>query len=97
MRVCLSRLPADASERGKKISDDIFGDLDVENTCSDGWFEPTMIMVNADVECSDGPEGDVLMFNSVTGKLSMWLDRRGCYAELDGKWGMYLEHGAGPD
>lgn len=98
MRVCLTRLPADASERGRKIFDDIFGDLDIENTMADGWFDPTMIMVITDVECSDGSEGDVLMFNSVTGKLNMWLQRRECYAELEGKWGMALIPGEGvPD
>ena len=84
MRVTLSREPKSG---GHKVSDDIFGELDFEST---EWFNPREIMIHADPECSENPEGDVLMFDSVDHKLKMFIQRLATYAEFDGGWRMHI-------
>ena len=85
MRVTLCRKPG---AQGAKLSDDIYGDLDP--TSGDGWFDPTMIMIHADPECSESPEGDILLFDSVNKKLSLWVERHEFYAQFDGEWRMAM-------
>jgi hypothetical protein len=87
MRVTLCRKPG--AEECYADGDGICGDLDP--TSGDGWFDPTMIMIHADPACSENPEGDILLFDSVNGKLSLWVERHEFYAQFDGEWRMVLE------
>jgi len=82
MRVVLCRKPG---ANGEKLADDIYGEI---WPWDDKWFDPQAIQVNVDPECSDTPDGDILLFDSVNGTLSVWLNRREVFAQLDGEYRM---------
>lgn len=84
MRVVLCRKPGD---NGAKLADDIYGEIDPQVDVA-GWFDPHAIQILVDPECSDNPDGDILLFDSVNGTLSVWLNRREVFARLDGEYRM---------
>jgi hypothetical protein len=84
MRVVLCRKPG---YNGAKLADDIYGEIDPQVNVA-GWFDPRAIQINADPECSDTPDGDILLFDSVNETLSVWLNRREVFAQLDGEYRM---------
>lgn len=84
MRVVLCRKPG---ANGAKLADDIYGEIDPQVDVA-GWFDPRAIQINVDPECSDTPDGDILLFDSVNGTLSVWLNRREVFAQLDGEYRM---------
>ena len=83
MRVVLCRKP----ENGVKLTDDIYGEIDPQVDVA-GWFDPHAIRILVDPECSDNPDGDILLFDSVYGTLSVRFTPFSATFMLEGEYRM---------